>query len=124
MEILLSCRNYTKGVDMWAIACILGEMYLSKPLFAGNCTLDQIEIIMSTIAEPTQQEIDDLMRDTNKATLHATLKASLQQRGPPLVDIFHKWNLDLVDLLERLLVFTPEKRLTADTALCHPYFDG
>lgn len=109
---------------MWAVACILGEMYLTKPLFAGNSTLDQIEIIMATIAEPSQEEIDGMMGGTSKATLHAALKASLQQRGPPLVDIFHQWSVELVDFMERLLVFTPENRLTADDALCHPYFDG
>ena len=109
---------------MWAIACIVGEMYLKKPLFAGNNTLDQIEIIMSTIQKPTQEEIDDLMNGTMKATLAAALKASLQQKGPPLVDIFHKQSKELVDLLERILVFSPDKRYTAENALTHPYFVG
>lgn len=109
---------------MWAVACILAEMYLGKPLFAGNSTLDQIEIIMATIAEPSQEEIDEMMSGTPKATLSAALKASLEQRGPPLVDIFHKWSVQLVDFLERLLIFTPRMRLTAEDALCHPYLDG
>ncbi|NXW38246.1 MK15 kinase, partial [Phaetusa simplex] len=34
-EILLSSRSYTKGVDMWSIGCILGELLLGKPLFPG-----------------------------------------------------------------------------------------
>lgn len=109
---------------MWAVACILGEMYMKKPLFAGNSTLDQIEIIMATIKEPTQEEIDEMMSGTMKATLTAALKASMQQRGPPIVDIFHKWSFELVDFLERLLVFSPNKRLIAEDALCHPFFEG
>lgn len=123
LEILLSCRMYTKGVDMWAVACILGEMYLQKPLFAGSSTLDQMEIIMATIKEPTEEEIEEMMRGTVKATLQAALKASMQTRGPPIVDIFHTCSLELVDLMERLLLFSPNKRLTAEDALCHPYFE-
>ena len=30
-EILLGSTRYTKGVDMWAVGCILGEMLLGKP---------------------------------------------------------------------------------------------
>lgn len=29
-EILLGSTRYTKGVDMWAVGCILGEMLLDK----------------------------------------------------------------------------------------------
>ena len=35
-EILLGSTHYTKGVDMWAVGCILGEMLLGKPLFPGK----------------------------------------------------------------------------------------
>ena len=31
-EILLGSTRYTKGVDMWSIGCILGEMYLTSPI--------------------------------------------------------------------------------------------
>ncbi len=34
-EILLGSTRYTKGVDMWSVGCILGEMLLGKPLFPG-----------------------------------------------------------------------------------------
>ena len=46
--------RYTKGVDMWSLGCILGEMLLGKPLFPGSSTLNQIERIMSSIPEPTR----------------------------------------------------------------------
>lgn len=47
-----SLYRYTKGVDMWSVGCILGEMLLGKPLFPGTSTMNQIEKIMSTIPHP------------------------------------------------------------------------
>jgi mitogen-activated protein kinase 15 len=53
-EILLASHRYTKGVDMWSLGCILGEMLLGKPLFPGTSTLNQIERIMNAIDMPTK----------------------------------------------------------------------
>lgn len=47
--------RYTKGVDMWSLGCILGEMLGGKPLFPGSSTLNQIEKIMSTIPLPSKE---------------------------------------------------------------------
>jgi len=48
------CR-YTKGVDMWSLGCILGEMLVGKPLFPGSSTLNQLEHVVSAVERPTQQ---------------------------------------------------------------------
>lgn len=41
-EILLGSPRYTKGVDMWAVGCILGEMLSGKPTFPGTSTMNQV----------------------------------------------------------------------------------
>lgn len=46
--------SYTKGVDMWSLGCILGEMLVGKPLFPGSSTVNQIERIMSCIPQPSE----------------------------------------------------------------------
>ena len=53
-SLIFTCR-YTKGVDMWSLGCILGEMLLGKPLFPGSSTLNQLEHVVSAVEEPTQQ---------------------------------------------------------------------
>ena len=35
-EILLASPIYTKGVDMWSLGCILYELYVGFPIFAGE----------------------------------------------------------------------------------------
>uniref|UniRef100_A0A183TDR6 Mitogen-activated protein kinase n=1 Tax=Schistocephalus solidus TaxID=70667 RepID=A0A183TDR6_SCHSO len=54
-EILLACNNYTKGVDLWSMGCILGEMLAGKPLFPGASTLNQVERIMAGLPKPTKE---------------------------------------------------------------------
>lgn len=35
-EILLGSTRYTKGVDMWSVGCILGELLTGKAVFTGT----------------------------------------------------------------------------------------
>lgn len=46
-EILLGCKHYTTGVDLWSLGCIIGEMLLGRPLFPGNSTLEQVKTEIS-----------------------------------------------------------------------------
>lgn len=48
-------QRYTKGVDMWSLGCILGEMLLGKALFPGLSTINQVEKIMSAIPHPSPE---------------------------------------------------------------------
>lgn len=41
-EILIANKKYTKGIDLWSLGCILGEMYRGKALFPGSCTINQV----------------------------------------------------------------------------------
>lgn len=45
-EILLGSTTYTKGVDVWSIGGILGEMMGGKPMFPGTSTMNQLERII------------------------------------------------------------------------------
>lgn len=116
-EILLASHRYTKGVDMWSLGCILGEMLLGKPLFPGSSTLNQIEHIMSIINPPTNDDIESIQSAYGASILE---KASIKPKkslSTLLSDAPH----EAVDLVSRLLHFNPEKRITVDEALQHPY---
>jgi len=68
----------------------------------GRPTLDDIEAINSPLAQ----------------TMLESLPPTKQKR---LRDIFPTASDDALDLLKSLLVFNPNKRLTAEQALKHPY---
>ncbi|KAM3841403.1 mitogen-activated protein kinase 15 isoform 2-T3 [Vipera latastei] len=117
-EILLASKCYTKWVDMWSIGCILGEMLLGKPLFPGTSTVNQIEQILHVIPPPSAEDVEAFRSDYRVSVINRvssqpqlTLEELLPASTPP----------QALDLLKRLLVFNPEKRLTAEEALEHPY---
>lgn len=56
-EILIASKRYTKGIDMWSLGCILGEMIRGKPLFPGSCTINQIERIVKALPWANEQDL-------------------------------------------------------------------
>ncbi|NXT17730.1 MK15 kinase, partial [Syrrhaptes paradoxus] len=117
-EILLSSRSYTKGVDMWSIGCILGEMLLGKPLFPGTSTVNQIEQILRVIPAPSSEDILAMQSDYRASVIN---RMSSRQRVTFEEILPSSTPLPALDLLKKLLVFNPDKRLTAEEALQHPY---
>nr|XP_031295665.1 mitogen-activated protein kinase 15 isoform X2 [Camelus dromedarius] len=117
-EVLLSSSWYTPGVDMWSLGCILGEMLRGRPLFPGTSTLHQLELILGTIPPPSEEDLLALSSSYSASVVpplgsrpRQTLDALLPADTPP----------EALDLLKRLLVFAPDKRLSAAQALQHPY---
>lgn len=116
-EILLAAKRYTKGVDMWSLGCILAEMLIGRALFPGSSTINQIERIMNTITKPSRQDI---------ASIGSHYAASVLEKMPqrprkPLDLIITQSQTAAIDMVQRLLVFAPQKRLTVEQCLVHPY---
>jgi serine/threonine protein kinase len=129
-ELLLMSR-YNHAVDLWSAGCILAEMILRKPLFPGKDYLGQLKLICKLIPLPESdreietfvdskegrrylKEMRDQLKERNKIQPFDPLKA-LQATLP-------KASGDALDLLQKLLVFNPNRRVTAKEAMRHPFF--
>ena len=62
-EIIVGWGDYTKMVDVWSIGCILAELIVRKPIFAGSCNEEQIQKICELVEPPdveTAEQIEKL----------------------------------------------------------------
>ncbi|RUS72648.1 hypothetical protein EGW08_019586, partial [Elysia chlorotica] len=51
-EVLLRSTNYSSPIDIWAVGCIMAELYTLRPLFPGSSEIDEIFKICSVLGTP------------------------------------------------------------------------
>ena len=118
-EALLNYRIYTKSIDIWSVGCILGELLLRCPLLPGTSAENQLELIFDFVGTPGDEEIREIPNPLSRDKVMRVVKRPRKD----LDAMFANSNPMAVDLLRRMLVFDPRKRITVDEALEHPYLD-
>lgn len=103
-ELLLGTSTYSSAIDMWSVGCIMGEFFLRGVLFEGDSELEQLQIIVRTLQQPHNLLYDKFVAITKL------------EGGPTLTEAGF-------ELLCQLLAYNPNKRITAQDALSHVWFD-
>ena len=116
-EILLGSQQYTAGVDMWSVGCILGELLGGKPMFPGSSTMNQLDRILELTGQPSEEDLESI-QSPFALTMLDTLPAIVQR---DYRELYPDASPEALDLLQHLLTFNPRRRLTADEALEHPF---
>lgn len=116
-EILLGARKYSTPVDVWSIGCIFAEMVMRAPLFPGDSEIDQLYKIFHGLGTPNQHMWDGVEQLPDyKKEFPQWPQTSIGLRVTGL-------DPQGVNLLSSMLIYDPNKRITANDALHHPYFD-
>ncbi|XP_033625437.1 cyclin-dependent kinase 4-like [Asterias rubens] len=111
-EVLLQ-STYATPVDLWSVGCIFAELFRRKPLFCGTSDVDQLYKIFDLIGLPHEDDWPDV-----------SLPWSSFHPSPPrpLNNYIDGICPEGLDLLQKLLFFGPDDRLTATESLTHSYF--
>ncbi|XP_020251512.1 mitogen-activated protein kinase 4-like [Asparagus officinalis] len=116
-ELLLCCDNYGTSIDVWSVGCIFAELLGRKPIFPGTECLNQLKLIVNVLG--TVNDADLGFIDNPKARKY--IKTLPYTPGIPLPALYPHANPLAVDLLQKMLVFDPSKRISVTEALQHPY---
>ena len=118
-EIMLVCQEYTKAIDVWSVGCIFAELLERKPLFPGEDYIAQLRLICEKLGRPDDDGLDFITSERARRFI-----CSLPRKaGMDMADLFPKYSEDTeaLDLLQKMLEFHPDRRITIDKALEHPF---
>ncbi|CAM9991548.1 unnamed protein product [Ectocarpus sp. 6 AP-2014] len=117
---LMLCPDglYGYAVDLWSVGCIFAEMLGRQPFFPGQDFKKQLSLIFDAVGSPQPHEVAHIRNPEAIRFLE-----SMQGRVKvPFADLLPNASEASLALLERLLVFDPPCRFSADEALSHRYF--
>ncbi|CAA3030839.1 shaggy-related kinase alpha-like [Olea europaea subsp. europaea] len=116
-ELIFGATEYTTAIDIWSAGCVLAELLLGQPLFPGENGVDQLVEIIKVLGSPTREEIKCMNPNYTEFKFP-------QIKAHPWHKIFHKRTPpEAVDLVSRLLQYSPNLRSSALEVLIHPFFD-
>ena len=90
----------------------MAEMFLLEPLFPGSTDFEMINLIFSFIGFSKEDEA------VLKPQLHINIRERPKKAFENTFDIADK---DSIDLMSKMLVANPNKRITVEEILKHPF---
>lgn len=89
-------------------------------MFPGENYLDQIQRIISILGTPNIEDISYIGNEQALTFIKSLPKRSKQN----LKNLFPEADEIGLDLLNKMLIFNPNNRLTVEECLAHPFFEG
>uniref|UniRef100_A0A4W6EJI4 non-specific serine/threonine protein kinase n=1 Tax=Lates calcarifer TaxID=8187 RepID=A0A4W6EJI4_LATCA len=124
-ELLVDYQMYDYSLDMWSLGCMLASMIFQKePFFHGQDNYDQLVRIAKVLGT---DELFGYLRKYH-IELDPRFKDLLGQQSRKRWEQFvqtenqHLVSPEALDLLDKLLRYDHQQRLTATEAMEHPYF--
>lgn len=121
-EIMCSCKDYGAKIDVWSIGCIFGELFSRKPVFPADNYIHQLNLIFDILGTPTREDASWM----SNSRAYEYIMGLPPREKMPWRKLFPGSKVpDLaLDLLDRMLVFNPSKRISVDDALAHPWLSS
>jgi len=116
-ELIFANVEYDSSIDIWSFGCVLAEMLIRKPFFQGESTVNQLIHIMSILGPPDSNQLLYLNKNNALNCQFPKVKRS------PLKEAFPDKPKEVKNLLEKILVYEPHKRLSALEIMGHVFFD-
>jgi len=116
-EILLKSTNYNSPVDIFALGCIMAELYTLSPLFRGSSDTDQLYKVCSILGTPSQNSWPEGHKLATQMGFNFPQFTPIQ-----LNTIIPNASEEALQLISDMLKYDGQKRPSAQQVLQHPYF--
>lgn len=116
-EVMCACQQYDAKIDVWAIGCILAELHGRKPLFPGQDYIEQMNKIFGVLGTPSEEDMKFI---SNQKALE-WIRGLRRRPKVPFSSLYKNANPQALDLMEKMLKFDPNQRISVEEALRHPY---
>ena len=123
-ELLVNLNQYDYSLDLWSVGCMLAAIVFKKePFFKGSSNPDQLVKIAAVLGTKDllgylgkyglhlPSEYDNIMRDFTKKAWTHFITPETKLAVP-----------EVVDLIDNLLRYDHQERLTAKEAMDHKFF--
>ncbi|CAG8488321.1 2902_t:CDS:10 [Ambispora gerdemannii] len=97
-DVLMGSRQYSTSIDVWSAGCIFAEM----------------ASVLGTPTEDTWPRVSQLPEYKPDFAIYQRI---------PLESLLTKLDSQGINLLSQLIEYQPDKRISAEVALQHPYFE-
>ncbi|XP_068156215.1 putative glycogen synthase kinase-3 homolog [Drosophila tropicalis] len=116
-ELIFGATDYTTKIDMWSAGCVLAELLLGQLVFPGESGVDQIVEIVKVMGTPTSEQMQDMNPSYKQFKLP-------QLKPHPWPKVFRiRTPAEAIDLVSKLLVYSPNLRVSPMMGCAHPFFD-
>ena len=115
-ELCFGAHFYGPAIDIWSVGCIFAEMLLNRPFLPGANDMEELQLIANTFGTILWDGCDKIP---------SFIEVKPKIPVPPLGDLFSAVkDRTAIDLLVDLMTLDPSKRISAEHALNHPYFES
>ncbi|KAK7449737.1 cyclin-dependent protein kinase [Stygiomarasmius scandens] len=129
-ELLMGAKHYNKAIDCWAVGCVIAELASLRPIFKGEeakldskknvpFQRDQLQRIFEVLGAPQEKDWPGLINMPEYPNMKRLERPQCR---------LYEWCQSRIrsehgyDLLRRLFLYDPDKRITAKEAIQHSWF--
>ena len=122
-EMILGSIIIDISSDIWSFGCILAEMIIGKPLFPGNSTINQLDLILQITGKPSNEDMKELESYMMATCLLDTINCKVKKNLREILSDKPNFDDNLLNLLSNIIQFNPKKRLSFNQIIKHKYFE-
>jgi p38 MAP kinase len=113
--------SYNAKADLWSVGCIMAELLTGEVLFRGAEAMEQYKLIVELCGAP-DNELLGKIEAHNSAAMRSVVERMGDGRARQDFRKYFRGQPDgAIDLLDKFLVLDPDRRISVEEALTHPY---